>query len=215
MKLFIEWNLFDENKNLIDRMDKRLSHSFVKNYYNGILGQLTGLANSTANGNDLYDIGGTLRQHATTVFSVASETSRGITIAAGDATAGIVVGSGDTAENFGMGSPPAAIGRALGTLIAHGAGAGQLNYSATTVPALTVSGSGPFTYSIAHVRYFNNASGNNVTVKEVGIYNYGQVAATTSSFMLARDLLASPIVIAHGGQYQVIYTFEFSSPTAL
>lgn len=76
---------------------------------------------------------------------------------------------------------------ALGSRIAHGDGAGELEYSGCELLYLSFSDpNGEFTIR----RYFTNNSGGGITVNEVGIYAVGASYADTSSwpFCIARDL---------------------------
>lgn len=79
--------------------------------------------------------------------------------AAGDATYGIVVGTGATA--------PTITDYVMQTPIAHGVGAGQLQYSTMTFGALAANTT---TAQITLTRNFANASGGSITVNEIGLY---------------------------------------------
>lgn len=96
--------------------------------------------------------------------------------AANDSTHSIVVGTGDT--------PVAITDYKLATQIAHGAGAGQLNYGATTKIAPATLADKRY-WSL--VRPFTNGSGSTITVKEVGLY----ARCTTSNwkFCVVRDVI--------------------------
>lgn len=103
---------------------------------------------------------------------------------------GIVVGTGETAVEIDD--------YVLETPIANGVGAGQLQYGATSFIAVSVVGStAKFTIS----RTFTNDSGDNIDVKEVGLYS-----AFTQSFMLERTLL--PFTINDGESGTVTYTIS-------
>jgi hypothetical protein len=88
-------------------------------------------------------------------------------------TYGLQVGTGTTAVTTSD--------HVIETLIAHGSGAGQLNYGSTTVGGAVDAGSG-CTLTIS--RQFGNASGNTITIKELTLVceNYNSYF-----FLLARD----------------------------
>lgn len=92
---------------------------------------------------------------------------------AGNTNYGPVVGTGTGAYDFDN--------YALGTLIAHGTGSGQLGYSITTFNAPTTSGNDRY-FEI--IRTFQNNSGAQITVNEIGLYGN----SSSVYFCLARDL---------------------------
>jgi hypothetical protein len=115
-------------------------------------------------------------------------------------TMGIQVGSGADAV-----SPT---DYALGTKIAHGRGAGELEYGGCELVNLAVAAPN---VSFDIRRYFTNLSGGNVTVNEVGIYAAGTQYISsdwgnTWSFCIARDLLGAPVVVADTELLRVTYT---------
>jgi len=95
---------------------------------------------------------------------------------------GIVVGTGVGAVI------PADI--ALGTRIAHGDGAGEMEYGGCELIGMTIADpNGQFTIR----RYFTNSSGGGITVQEAGIYAVGTICAGAAlawawPFCIARDL---------------------------
>jgi len=106
----------------------------------------------------------------------------------------LVVGSGTT--------PPQITNTGLTNQIGNGTGPGQLQYGADsfTSPNINVNiNTGSFTWS----KTFNNGSGGNVTVSEVGAY-FG------STFVL-HDLLPSPVTLAPNQVLTVVYTITIST----
>ena len=91
----------------------------------------------------------------------------------------------------------------LYALIASGAVAGQLSYLAQAAPE-TVFDADLNKWSITHTRIFNNNSGAAITVKEVGLAYFGWGNLVIN--LMARDVLASPVVVANGAQLTVFYT---------
>lgn len=187
---------------------RQRSHSWNRNAYNVMAASLMSINRSDAIYGAGYinnkDIAGAVYSGA--IFLIQNNPQNvetagvGYVGAAGTAT-GIVVGSGAGAENFED--------FALGTLIANGVGAGQLSYVAGDVPVKSYV-AGTKTYSTVYVRYFNNNSGGNVSVNEVGIYNYHQNAGKT--WMDVRDKLASTVTIPNTGQLKVTYTIQLTYP---
>lgn len=108
----------------------------------------------------------------------------------GTSTYGIMVGSGTTAEGISD--------TALATKIAHGTSAGQLQYGAMTYGAPSTTST---TTTFRFTRVFTNASGNTVTVEEIGL-----VFGSGSPILVARDLTGT-ITITNGQQLTVNYDF--------
>ncbi|MCD6132244.1 MAG: hypothetical protein J7J61_09105 [Candidatus Hydrothermae bacterium] len=110
---------------------------------------------------------------------------------------GIVVGSGTTAV--------APDDYKLETQIAHGTGTGQLIYLGCGLKPVVVSA--PDAY-MDLVRFFENQSGGDVTINEVGIYavdgyDYYQ-------FCICRDVLATSVTVANGELLKVRYRIKVS-----
>jgi len=106
----------------------------------------------------------------------------------------LVVGSGTT--------PPKITDTGLTNQIGNGSGPGQLQYgndSFTTPIINTNTNTASFTWS----KTFNNGSGGNVTVSEVGAY-FG------STFVL-HDLLPSSITLLPNQVLTVVYTITIST----
>lgn len=116
--------------------------------------------------------------------------------ALGDATKGIAVGSGTGA--------PAPGDYVLGTLIANGSGANQLNYQAqTSIQGAVISGANT---SFILERLFTNNSGGSITVNEIGMFvnNAGQ-------WLIYRDLVSPGDTIPNGSSYKVNITFQITT----
>lgn len=145
--------------------------------------------------NQIRDTGNILRTYA-----VPSAAPRGYFDSSGGAgivTHGIVVGSGAGAEN--------PLQYQLGTLIAHGIGAGELQYGGMSFVEA---------YIIGTVIYFDlqrivtNGSPGDVTIREIGIYTRNTFGANVWYFMIIRDLLAAPVVIGAGTNKTIKYTIS-------
>ena len=61
------------------------------------------------------------------------------------------------------------------------------------------------------IRYFNNNSGGNVNVNEVGIVAYLQ-GQYNQNYMMSRDKLAATITVPNTGQLRVTYTIQLTYP---
>ncbi|GAJ05195.1 unnamed protein product, partial [marine sediment metagenome] len=115
---------------------------------------------------------------------------------------GIQVGSGTNAESFED--------YALQTLIAEGAGAGQLNYAASLAPT---KGYAALVFTIAWVRYMNNNSGGNVDVNEVSLVHWGGKTGAKTLQLMARDHLPATVTVPDTGQLKVTYTIQLTYPS--
>ena len=107
-------------------------------------------------------------------------------------TKGIIVGTGTTAPtntDYVMESP-----------IAHGTGAGELQYQATTYTWADVVGAN---VDAIITRTFLNGSGGTVTVNEIGIY-----CLDTQSYLELRDVLAAGVDVENGETLTVQYTLR-------
>jgi hypothetical protein len=94
----------------------------------------------------------------------------------------------------------------LGALIAHGTGAGQLTYQASgfnsKAYALKV-------WTATSKRIFNNNSGGDITVKEIGLYS----AYYYVYYLTERSVLSPAVTVPNGAQLTATYeiSMDFSS----
>jgi len=116
----------------------------------------------------------------------------------GDDNYGILVGSSDTAFDVTQYN--------LGSKIAHGTGSGQLSYGETSVVDYGVD------YKTWQ-RAFDNLSGADVVVKEIGMFakvTREEAGVPTPYYvMLARDVITTTTV-PNGGRLIVKYTFKIN-----
>ena len=123
-------------------------------------------------------------------MDTAFRTDAGIT----ESTYGIQVGTGTTAESISD--------TALGTQVAHGTSAGQLQYGAMTYGAPSTTAT---TTTFRFTRVFTNGSGGTITVQEIGLV--GRDTTTTANrFLFARDLTGA-VAVTNGQQLTVNYDF--------
>ena len=203
MVCMVELELRDAKGRLVKRRRFR-SKSYVANFIRTLRRFAIGVTSTGSYGTRYYnttgtepvDTGGTARG-----FFIGAHTSTftynwiKMDAGSGDSTHGIRVGTGTSA--------PTPTDYDLGALIAHGTGAGQLQYGASTIEATQIVDS---TTSFRIVRTFTNASGSTITVKEIGLVYSTYIASTTIGYiMIAKDLLGSPVDVLNGQTLTVRY----------
>jgi len=120
-------------------------------------------------------------------------------------SAGICVGTGNAAfsvENYD-----------LAARIVHGTGPGQLSYGAQSAVASNYNSSLK-EWTIINTRQFNNASGADIIIAEIGLDFFGKIFASINyQYLAARDVLSTPITVQNGYNIDVAYetTFDFSA----
>lgn len=92
----------------------------------------------------------------------------------------------------------------LGVQIDHGIAAGQLQYGASSVSAVTIDGANQY---VDVSRTFTNGSGGVVTVREVGLV----AMASPSFFLIIRDLLDDPLNVPHEGILTLTYRLQVTN----
>jgi len=119
----------------------------------------------------------------------------------GDVSQGIIVGSGDTPNDINT--------YKLANKIAHGSGSGQLVYNAETVEDVTNPSGSDLQFRIT--RTFTNNSGAVVTVKEIGLLvKKWDRSGTSHSFLVARDVLPSPVDVPDGSTLTIRYVVRIT-----
>jgi len=208
---FWELEVKDRDGEVIQSLRQR-SHSWVRNAYNHMFCQL-----AVKNGNNssfgpgylnVKDTSGTVRYATGPIGNSSADidgTSYGCRGPAGDDNWGIQVGSGTNPESFED--------YMLQTRIANGVGAGHLSYIEQDPHRITYD-PGTRVLANAMVRYFNNNSGGDIDVNEVGlVMNQPQGGSTVYGKRLqARDKLASTVTVPNTGQLKVTYTIQLTYP---
>lgn len=204
---FWELEVRDGNGKVI-RCLKQRSHSWVRNAYNVIFSMLAG-----KDGDDATFEAGKLNLKRTdgVIYSgsyplqyyqraTIDATSQGYRGPAGQDEWGILLGSGTNPESFED--------YGLQTKIADGTGAGQLSYIESEPHSITYE---PATLSLKNtlVRYFNNNSGGDIDVNEVGLAA-NSLGTMNWRFLMARDKLTSTVTVPNTGQLKVTYTVQLS-----
>jgi len=185
LKVYYQLVLTDKNGKVIRRFRKRLSRSFVIQF----LEMIDSLTNITGGIATITDISNNERTPVDT--SVLSMNG-----GAGDVYRGIVVGTGTGAESN--------TNYCLGTQIAHGSAANQLNYGVQSIVPTQVVGAN---VDLVLSRVFTNNSGASITVTEIGVYAY-ITATSTQTGCIIRDLLAAGVAVGNGQQLTVSYTLR-------
>jgi len=192
---------------------KQRGHSWVRNAYNLILSEIAGQPVALGGGYGAgslcgRDTGGTVRSHATFAAAQAGTqdmtgTTWGYRAPAATATKSIQVGTGAGAESFES--------HQLGTQVAEGAGAGQLNHVQTEAHDFTYN-AGTRTWTLNTVRYFNNNSGGDIGINEVALVCRYYFGGNDNTYMNARDLLGAVVTVPDTGQLKVTYTIQMTYP---
>jgi hypothetical protein len=120
----------------------------------------------------------------------------------GDSSYGLVVGTSD--------APNAVNQYAMGAIITHGSGTGQLYYGSHTIENVT-NPAGTNNWIIRITRVFTNNSTSSVTVKEIGLIALSQDSGCqpTRYFLIARDVI-SPVTVPPGSTLTVRYIFKIT-----
>jgi len=170
------------------------SKSYVRQFLELLLVQMNMV--SEVHPMSIRDTGNNVREVAFSSYTF------GCNAPIGDDIYGLVVGSGITA--------PTIDDHALETQIAHGTGAGQIQYGDVAFGLPTATG------SVSHftlTRDFSNASGNTITVNEIALYvramgsQPGNYYSRDSIwvFMTIRDVIAGGIDVLNGETLTVNY----------
>jgi hypothetical protein len=194
-----------------DKTGKLLKHyvtpakSWLRQFITMLKGEFaTRHATTTGNANvSVIDETGTARSYPFQTSSTYSTYYMNLSTLGdvGDVSQGIIVGTSDT--------PNTLTTYALGGKIAHGTGSGQLVYNAETVEDVTNPSGNDLQFRIT--RTFTNNSGATITVKEVGLLVKKYDAAFTSrSFLVARDVLPSPVDVPDGATLTIRYVVKIT-----
>ena len=173
----------------------RAAHSYLYNFAYVLYAHFLSL--STSSGLTITDTGNNSRSNL-----INNTGDFGMGGASGSTTIGIVVGTGTAAVT--------ASDIKLGTLIANGSSAGQLQYSNETFTTPVVAGS---TSSFTTSRTVANGSGNTITINEIGIYAYATYYAATYytvAVCMVHDVLGAGQPVANGHSLTITYTISVS-----
>ncbi|MFA5186790.1 MAG: hypothetical protein WC551_09960 [Patescibacteria group bacterium] len=196
--VILEWLITGKDGKIIpERSGKKKAESFVRQFL-----ELLWVAMDMVGSQWGYSLTNTDGEERTVT---ATGTLFTTTAAIADTTHGIVVGTDNTA--------PTINDYALGALIAHGTGAGQVQYGNVGygLPTATVA-----TSSFTIVRAFSNVSGGAITINEIGLYVKCLTAVLSptgifpgySHFMTIRDVIAGGISLLDGETLTINYRFQ-------
>ena len=200
--LYYEVILRDRNGKVVKRF-KRKSESWLRGFIAILRACLLQRYGTAVSAQNITDETGTARGFPDTYAPSGYVTSylpccNGDT---GDTSQGIVVGSSDTDNTLTT--------YALGSKISHGTGSGQLLYSAMTFEDI-VNPSGNI-LQFRMTRVFTNNSGADITVKEMGLLAKGKDNSDNPrSFLIARDVLSTPITIPDGYSLTLRYIVKIT-----
>jgi len=180
MELWIEAIVKDKKGRVTKRL-KRKAHSFVANFIKCLAVMLAGGKEA------ITDTGGTER------YPFAHQNNLKANAGSGNASFSIQVGTGTNAVSIND--------TALQTLIAHGTGTGQLQYSAVTFGATACDAS---KCECTITRDFANGSGGDITVNELGLVLY-MYDGSGRYFLVARDVVSGGITVPNGQTLTVNY----------
>jgi hypothetical protein len=194
-----------------DKTGKLLKHyitpakSWLRQFITMLKGEFaTRYGTTIGNANvTVVDESGTARTYPshTTTYYYSDNTNLSTLGDAGDVTHGIIVGTSDT--------PNSLTTYALGGKIAHGTSSGQLLYGAETVEDVTNPSGNDLEFRIT--RTFTNNSGATITTKEVGLLvKKIDSTGTARSFLVARDVLPSPVDVPDGATLTIRYVVKIT-----
>ena len=215
VKLILE--RLDKEGRLLDRREQQ-SRSFVKNFMSLLYCAHAQI--SSASPYTMTDIDGSPRTVDSQCMAGSGYSKSNLRIAAAPGTACEICSYGSwSAAGFpGLMVKGELIGIQVGTgtdavtptdtamaaRIAHGRGAGELEYGGCELIGITfVNPNGEFTIR----RYFTNASGGSITVNEVGMHSVGTDydSKMAWAFLIARDLVSPGVDVLHGEILRVTY----------
>ena len=191
----LDWQVRDIKTGKITSHGIKKAESFVRQFLDLLLVKF--INSGPAGFIQIKDIGGVYRDIANTSlnFSTNAPTS--------NVSYGIIVGTGNTA--------PTITDYVIQTIIAHGSGAGQMQYGGVTY-GLPASDSTTSQFTIT--RNFANASVGSITVNEIALYVRALSASlalnllstpTTHYFMTIRDVIGVGINVTNGQTLTVNY----------
>jgi len=184
-ELWYEIVVRDRHGKVLSR-ERRKSRSFLKQWNQAVY-----LHVQAGSALTMTDIGGTGRSISRSKYSFQMEGP------AADVNFGIVVGTDDTAVTISD--------YQLGARIAHGAGAGQLDYAITIVNLSAVAApSCGFTIT----RSMTNNSGGDIDIAEAGLYFRMNEFAPFYYFCGVRDVLGAPHTVVNTATVSVQYTLQ-------
>lgn len=177
---------------------QKRAKSWVRNAYNNLFSCMAWVNNTGspfgAGSLSYINTAGTNQSYATCVYLIQVTSSiRRFNAGAGSVT-GIVIGTGTGAFSFEDYTIPG--------LIPEGQGSGQVNYGQTVFGGSYATGSPTMSHS--YLRYFNNNSGGDITLGNIGII--------ADSRLVCRDVLSPAETFYDKAQLKIQYTISLTFP---
>ena len=169
-----------EGDKIVKKVRRQKGHSFVKQFAQMLLQQMGPVAI-------------TIKDTSNVNQSTFASYYDAVNAAANEATHGLLVGTSNTGVSISD--------YKIGTLIAHGINAGQLQYSACVLGAPTWDATSNY---FIITRVWTNGSGGNITINEVALC----VSSYYGKFCYARDVLVSPVTLTNGQNLTINYTIK-------
>jgi hypothetical protein len=189
LKISVQAEIRDKNGKVLKHVRKRLSKSYVRQMMDFIY-----MFNLSASSTFINTSG--VSKTASITQSASSGFCGKVVALADNDLYGIQVGTGVTTPDIED--------YCLTTKIAHGAGAGQLNYGLTVLGAVAIVGS---TAKFTIARPFVNNSGNDIDVKEVGLVIAFEESSEDLFYVMLEHTLLS-FTISNGTSGTVTYTIS-------
>jgi membrane-bound metal-dependent hydrolase YbcI (DUF457 family) len=199
-KVMVELEVRDKNGRIVKK-HRQMSHSFLRQWLQFLRCQMSCVAGSGGLTINVIDETGAARSYPHTWARYISEEALATNGGAGDTSQGIVVGTSNAPNTVNT--------YCLGAKISHGTGSGQLYYGTHTIDDIVNPSGNILLFRI--IRTFSNSSGATITVKEVGLlvrtlcYN-----AVYYSFLVARDVLSTPVDVPNGMTLTVRYILQIT-----
>jgi len=133
----------------------------------------------------------------------ATQNSWGFRAGDGNDNYGILVGTDDTAVTFDD--------YTLIAQVANGNGAGQLAHQGMNAPTRSWT-AGTLTFNFNWFRYFNNNSGGDITIYEVGLIAYARAVSASSYYLFERHVIALGLEIPDTAQLKCEYDIPLVYP---
>jgi hypothetical protein len=194
-EIYWEVEVRDENGKLL-KFKRFKAHSYLKQYLGLIKGIMAHKFSFSNHGNvTITDTSGTNRTYPKSDGYV-NNFAMPIMADANEGDYGPAIGTSDTPNTINT--------YAMGGIIAHGSGSGQMMYGATTLE--NPSNPSGNDWVIRIIRTFSNSSGASITVKEIGIIvKVNDINSTTRYFLIARDVISAGITVPNGSTLTVRY----------
>jgi hypothetical protein len=194
-EIYWEIEVRDENGKLL-KFKRFKAHSWLKQFCGCLKGIMAHKYNSLNEGNvTVIDTSGTGRTYPRSSVGL-HQSGMPIMADVNEGDYGLVIGTSDTANTKDT--------YAMGGVIAHGSGSGQMLYGGTTIENPTNPSGNDWVFRI--IRIFTNNSGASITVKEIGIIAKSQdPIPTVRYFLIARDVISAGVTVPNGSTLTVRY----------